>query len=403
MKPAYNPTFKLFLVQVLLNCMFNAATTKYFRLNREELSMNWHTLPETPTYADKITIPGWDEELGSAFSLYKGPYIPGRIISRHKTVWDVLVSDNAIKAGISGALSRTGKQPVVGDFVVLLKQAELNSHTIVNILPRKTCLSRGSAGNGSEEQVIAANIDTIFIVTSAGKDLNLRRLERYLTVVYSSGAKPVIVLNKADLTDRPAEAVDIIRSIASDVPVVAVSALSKDGIEGLEPYIGPGRTVALVGSSGVGKSTLINAFLNGSVQLTQSVREDDEKGRHTTTVRQLFVLPGGGVIIDNPGIREIQLGDYSDGFEKTFSDIILVAHNCHFKDCTHQQEPGCAVKKAVAEGFIARERLESYHALNAELAFQSEKADIGLKRLEKKKHKGMQVSPREYREYKERR
>lgn len=365
--------------------------------------MSWHSLQETPSNADEITIPGWNKELGSAFSVYKGPYIPGRVVSRHKTVWEILIPGTVIKAGISGALSRTGKQPVVGDFVVLLEQMELNSHIIINILPRRTCLSRGSAGNSSEEQVIAANIDTIFIVTSAGKDLSLRRLERYLTVVYSSGAKPVIVLNKADLTDRPSETVDMIRSIAADVPVIAVSALSRNGIEGLEPYICPDKTVALVGSSGVGKSTLINAFFNEPVQLTQSVREDDEKGRHTTTVRQLFVLPGGGVIIDNPGIREIQLGDYSDGFEKAFSDIILVAHNCHFKDCTHQQEPGCAVKKAVAEGVIEGERLESYHALNAELAFQSEKADIGLKRLEKKKYKGMQVSAREYREYKERR
>lgn len=169
--------------------------------------MDKHLIPKTNTYSEKTKIIGWNEELESAFSIYEGSYLAGRVMSRHKTVCEILISGTMMKAGISGALLRVGKQPVVGDFIVLLDQSELNLYTIVNILPRRTCLARGAVEDGAEEQIIAANIDTIFIVTSVGKDLNLRRLERYLTVVYSSGAKPVIVLNKIDLTDNPAEAV----------------------------------------------------------------------------------------------------------------------------------------------------------------------------------------------------
>ncbi len=365
--------------------------------------MNKQSMPEIPPLNKKTKIIGWNEELESAFSIYEGSYMAGRVMSRHKTVCEILISGATIKAGISGALLRIGKQPVVGDFIVLLDQSELNLYTIVNILPRRTCLSRGAVEDGAEEQIIAANIDTLFIMTSVGKDLNLRRLERYLTVVYSSGAKPVIVLNKIDLTDNPAEAVEKIRSVAGDVPVVAISALSKDGLVGLEPYIGPDETVALIGSSGVGKSTLINTFFDKQIQKTMEIREDDEKGRHTTTVRQSFLLPNGGVIIDNPGIREIQLGDSYDGLERAFSDLVEIGQKCHFKDCTHNQEPGCAVQIAVKNGTIAKERFESYQKLMAELVFQSEKAELGLKRLEKKKYKGIQFNARKYKEYKENR
>lgn len=361
--------------------------------------MNDHPEAEGPVHDRMKAVPGWNEELESAFSAYEGPYIAGRVVSRHKTVCDILIPGAAVQAGMSGALLRIGKQPVVGDFVVLLDQPETGSLLVVNILPRRTCLSRGAPGEGSGEQVLAANIDTIFIVTAAGKDLNLRRLERYLTVVYSSGASPVILLNKTDLSDDPSRLVEKIRPIAGDVPVIPLSALSKSGLDALNPYLNPGETVALIGSSGVGKSTLINALFDEDVQKTTDVRKDDERGRHTTTVRQLFLLPNDAIVIDNPGIREIQLGDSSEGLEKAFSDIISAARNCRFKDCTHHNEPGCAVLQAVVDGLIQEERLESYHRLTGELIFQSKKSEIGLKRLEKEKHREISVTIKKYRKF----
>ncbi|KQC05837.1 MAG: ribosome biogenesis GTPase RsgA [Methanoculleus sp. SDB] len=340
---------------------------------------------------------GWDEACDETFARYSGPYSAGRVSSRHRTAFDVLLAGGPARMGISGALRRTGRAPAVGDFVVILDRPEEGIRMIVDILPRRTTFSRGAPGEGGDEQVIAANIDTVFIVTAAGADFNLRRLERYLAVVHASGAKPVIVINKADLADDPEDLVMRASAVAGNVPVVAVSALREGGLSGLDEFLQPGTTIALIGSSGVGKSTIINGLMAGAVQETGHVREWDGKGRHTTSVRQLFVLPGGAMLIDNPGLREIRLGTAGPGLGDTFPDVLELARGCRYPDCRHGNEPGCAVREAVCEGLLPEERLMSYRRLAQEAAFQAEKADIGLKRLEKKRWKGLSKAAQRYR------
>jgi ribosome biogenesis GTPase len=341
---------------------------------------------------------GWDERLDAAFSRYEGPYAAGRVACRHRTAFDVLVPGGSVRVGVSGALRRLGRMPAVGDFVVLLDQPETGSRMIVDILPRRTLFSRGAPGEGGDEQVIAANLDTVFVVTAAGADFNLRRLERYLAVVHASGARPVIVVNKSDLADDPAAVAAEAAEVAGAVPVVLVSAQEGSGIAALGRFLTAGTTVALVGSSGVGKSTLINALLEEAVQEISGVRGYDGKGRHTTTVRQLFLLPGGAMVIDNPGLREIQLGSAAAGIGETFAEILDLAAGCRYPDCGHEHEPGCAVREAVEAGLLSEKRLASYQRLMKELAFQAEKAEIGAKRLEKKKYKWIGTAAKRLRE-----
>ncbi|MDK2916318.1 MAG: ribosome biosis GTPase / thiamine phosphate phosphatase, partial [Euryarchaeota archaeon] len=229
----------------------------------------------------------------------------------------------------------------------------------------------------------------VFIVTAAGHDLNARRIERYLAIAHASGARTVIVINKSDLADDPAALADDLAAASPGIPVIPVSAASGEGVDRLDPYLLPRTTVALIGSSGVGKSTLINRLMGRPVQETSDVREYDERGRHTTTVRQLFVLPGGALIIDNPGLREVGIGTASAGIAGTFPDILELAEGCRFSDCRHDGEPGCAVQAAVAAGTLSAARLESFQRLMRELAFEEEKAEIGLVRLEKKRWKAI--------------
>ncbi len=340
---------------------------------------------------------GWDGTFASAFKRYPEPYVPGRVTCRHRTVFDVATNDGAASVHASGALHRTGRLPVVGDFVVLLRQPEAAVSTIVDVLPRRSVIARGLPGRDGADQPIAANVDLVFIVTAAGRDLNLRRTERYLALVNASGARPVILVNKADLVEDPASLAAAVAPVAGGVPVAVVSALAGTGLSELAPYLAPGRTVALVGSSGVGKSTLINALLARAVQETAGVRARDGKGRHTTSVRQLFALDCGALVIDTPGLREVGLGTVGGGLAGTFPEIAGLALDCRFSDCTHAHEPGCAVRGAVDAGHLPRARLESYLRLAGELAFAQEKAEIGSARAERKRWKAISRAARDFR------
>jgi ribosome biogenesis GTPase len=347
-----------------------------------------------PSHPASLKQLGWTEEFSRAFKKYTGPYVPGRVTCRQKTVWEVSHEGGAVTAGISGALRRLGRFPAVGDFIVLHYQPGAGVSTIVDILPQKTVFTRGISGREGTDQVIAANIDTIFIVTAAGPDLNARRIERYLAIAHASGARPVILINKSDLAEDPVSLTEEIVTVASGIPVIPLSAMSGMGTDLLEPYLTPGTTIVLIGSSGVGKSTLINRLLDRPVQETSSTRDYDGKGRHTTTVRQLLILKGGALMIDTPGMREVGIGTASAGIGDTFPDVLELAAGCHFSDCRHEQEPGCAVREAVSQGILQKGRLENYLRLTKELEFEQEKSDIGLIRSERKRWKGIKSQAR---------
>jgi ribosome biogenesis GTPase len=268
-------------------------------------------------------------------------------------------------------------------------------------MPRKSKISRKDAGRVTGEQVIVTNVDAAFIMTSLNRDLNLRRLERYLAVVRQSGTEPVIVLNKADVCDDTEAMIKVVKDIAPDTPVFAISAVQKTGINQLTPYLRDGRTVVLLGSSGVGKSTLINALEGTERVKVGEIREDDERGRHTTTTRDMILLAEGGVIIDNPGMRELQLWDAGEGLQSTFRDIEELAARCRFSDCRHDTEPGCMIKKALDDGTLSEVRLESYRKLQREMLALERKKNPELMAAERKKWKKLGHMAEEVRRRKE--
>jgi len=276
-------------------------------------------------------------------------------------------------------------RPAVGDWVVVSDDAE--RAVILSVLRRRTVLIRRAADTDATAQVIAANVDVICIVTSANRDLNPRRIERYLTAVWESGATPLLVLNKVDLVADVAPLIDTIASVALAVPIVQVSALTGDGIDALRAQVGLDRTVGLVGSSGVGKSSLINRLVGREVQHVSDIREDDARGRHTTTRRELVLLPGGGVLIDTPGMRGLGLIEDGGGVDTAFADIAEIARSCRFNDCLHETEPGCAVQAALFSGALGADRLQSYRKLQREIAAAERRRDPVLAANERRRWK----------------
>ncbi len=321
-----------------------------------------------------------------------GKAFPARVVGVHKNSFLIHQGNKETLVTVAGRLSHNKDHlfPVIGDWVLVADKV------ITDVLPRKNALSRGAAGtrgkqgmSSNKEQVIAANLDTVFIVSGLDRDFNIRRIERYLTLVYNCGVNPVIILTKADLHQEPDCFVSEVEGVAFGVPVHLVSANDSHGLISLEAYISEGQTVTMVGSSGAGKSTLVNRLYGKIVQTTHVVSETLGKGRHTTTNRSLILMPRGGMLIDNPGIREIGLWDDGGGLDAAFPEIESLAKTCRFHDCSHTCEPGCQVLDKVRSGTIRPDRLDNYQKMKRELAYLSDRQQKSADRVEKERWKGV--------------
>lgn len=318
------------------------------------------TLPSTETLLHKL---GWDEGWEASFADHRAAgLVPARVAIQHRGAYDLIAEAGETRASATTRLFKSDDLPAVGDWVGLDPATNL----VEAVLERRTLISRKEVLHAAREQVLAANIDVAFLVQALPLDFNVRRLERYLAMAWESGAQPIVLLTKTDLVDDITPYLDDVETITlGSCPALAVSAKTGAGLDQLRPWLEPNRTAVLLGSSGVGKSTIVNALAGAELLATKEVREDDHRGRHTTSHRELIVLEAGGVILDTPGIRELQLWDAD--LEQTFADVDEIAANCRFSDCNHDQEPGCAIRAALDDGSLAAERWQSYVKLQREL------------------------------------
>lgn len=354
----------------------------------EEKSMNLHCL-------------GWSNFFAHSFEPYRQQgFSLGRVAIEYRNTYIIYSEQGELAAEITGKLRHRATQPqdfpAVGDWVIIRARESEGRATIHEILPRKSKFSRKTVGSKTEEQIVAANVDTVFLVSGLDSDFNPRRIERYLILAWESGANPVIVLNKADLCNSLDECLAQVESVALGVPIVVLSATNNQGLDSLKPYLKLGQTVALLGSSGVGKSTITNQLKGAAVQAVQPVRRGDDRGRHTTTHRELILLPTGGLILDTPGMREIQIWAGDEGLQETFADIETLAQECRFRDCQHKNEPSCAVQQALAEKRLDYSRFLSYQKLQKELNYLTRKQDQRAQLAEKERWKKIHQAMRHY-------